>query len=129
MHLFAASARSRICRQKFQIIKIWSKIFLSLLFSAWVLIQRSPTVPYFTEFCGAQPYKKDQEYFLVNWENFGIQIDGLQVQQAQALELKSHLWYNEDLWKKLDTLGTGILPTATALYKFCPEKAVSSTGT
>ena len=25
----------------------------------------------------------------------------LMVQQAQALELKPHLWYNEDLWKKI----------------------------
>ena len=31
--------------------------------------------------------------------------------------------------KKLDTLGTGILPKATTLTWFWPEKAVSSTGT
>ena len=53
----------------------------------------------------------------------------LMVQQAQALELKPHLWYNEDLWKKLGTLSIGNLPTATTLSQFWPEKAVFSTGT
>ena len=57
--------------------------------------------------------------FSKNWK-MGYQFRHvLIVPEAQAWELKPHLWNNEDLWKKLGSLSIGIPSTENSF--FCPK--------
>ena len=53
----------------------------------------------------------------------------LRVPKVKAFEIKPHLWNNDDLWKKMDTLSTRSLPTPTILHQNWPWNAVLSVGT